>query len=1110
TYTVDLCQNRTYDIYVEENGEKSGSVSATLDTNSISIAKLDKTFDINVVDIALTEVTGDVVVHDINNDGTSLDLSKVQLTFTADDNAALTYTTGITDNKLSVTMMPNHSYTITATGNDGYALSALSGSYLMAAGDTAPFKNILFTETLGEVAFSSTVEVGADKAYATVSDAITAIKAMTNRPAGEAGRVAVVIDPGTYVEQVIVDTPYVTLKAAYETNKPTITFYYGIGYLYYSSDGGYYSLDRAVQKTEVNIVARWGSTVRVAGANFIAENIIFENSLNCRVTPQELADGVTSAGPGWYGDVSGKPDRTVDGYDARKKEATERCAAFAGDAANYELYQCELIGSQDTLYTGNNGYFKDCYIEGGTDYIFGGNSVVFEGCTLAWHGYSDQAVGGYITACKTSDVPVPGTPNMNANGYLLKNCTITNSKYYTDNKFAAGSWGRNWGGANCQVVFDGITLDGVDTPGAWVKMGGELSASVLYVNDVTDKDGNAVNVSGTTYNPNGTMAANGYTVMDPTDYFGIWTPVHYTGEKQTPKPTADPGEKQTPKPTADPGEEQTPKPTDVPVTKLPANTSVVFDAGVTENEDGTKTGTSYTETAVFGNYVVVYADETHSIDIEASNKTINDTKYTARLKLGGKTTFTGEIPTERAISVTPAAAGTITIDFAHGSSSGDARTLTAYQNGAAIGSASATAGETATLTAAAAANMPVYILSVDGGINIYGINLTNSDDTVSCVKITATYGGNGALTDVAVENVTIPVSEAVPVTAGNVKTMYWESLESMKPITASSAPDEPDNTDEPDESEETVSPEAEANVIWKATAGVELQAGQVLAEGLSLVFGTDDTSKPVYTEFTVSADDLTPKAKIIGGVEFTGYVSSGANGSWSGTSIDPEKPTAIKYTAAADGILTVYLDTVASSKTICVGQDGMKKADIEAAGMIGPDAPVVLPVTVNAGSSYYIYVAGSKARFCGAAFEETVVKQIWRASSNDVGKTAGAELMPGLSIVADNSSTSANYVTAAVDPVWTEGVLSGAALKYTASANGTLTVSFVDLGNVDSVKTGVITDSEGNVIESYTTQGLAKESFDLSTEVTAGNIYYMYGQGTKARFSAVVFTPAAE
>lgn len=552
TYSVDLRQNRDYDITLETGGEASEDIAVAITTNNVSVAKSDKTFDIIVADIAETKVTGDVVVHDVNNDGTSLDLSNVTLTFTASDieesDEPLVYTTAISGNELeNLVMMPNHEYTVTATGIDGYELSPLSQSYTMVAGDISPFKNILFNETVGDVEFISTIQVGADKAYATISDAITAIKAMTDRPAGEAGRVTVEIDPGTYVEQVIVDAPYVTLKAADSEAAPTansdgitygnnvvISFYYGIGYLYYSADGGYYSLDKAVQKTNVGAVTRWGSTVRVTGTNFIAENITFENSLNCRVTPEELADGATSADTGWYSDVAGKPDRTVENYDARTKDATERCAAFAGDGSNYGLYNCEFIGSQDTLYTGNNGYFKNCYIEGGTDYIFGGNSIVFENCTLAWHGYSDQENGGYITACKTSATPTAGTPDLTANGYLLKDCTVANSKYYTANKFAPGAWGRNWGNANCQVVFQNTVIEeNVTKPAGWVPMSGaSISNSILFVDGVyaeadTQK---ATDLTVAADNPNGTMTANNYTVMNLTDYFGDWTPVHYTAQ----------------------------------------------------------------------------------------------------------------------------------------------------------------------------------------------------------------------------------------------------------------------------------------------------------------------------------------------------------------------------------------------------------------------------------------------------------------------------------------------------------------------------------------------------------------------------------------------------
>lgn len=528
-YSVEVRQNRSYNItVVDAAGAVSDKVAVTLDTNTVSVAKMDKTQDINLVDIGLTEVSGDVVVHDINNDGTTLDLSKVQLTFTANDNNAVTYTTGIADNKLKLNMMPNHEYTVTATGIDGYELSPLSSSYVMAAGDMNPFKNILITETIGEVPFSATVEVGANKAYAKINDALAAVKAMTDRPTGEAGRVTILVDPGVYTEQVIVDSNYVTVKAADAENRPEIQWYYGIGYLYYSSAGNqYYSEDWAVQKTNKGPVTRWGAACRITGQYCNLESIIIRHTFNCDVTEAELADGVAPALNNEYGDTNGKPDRTVAGYDARTKAATERAAAIALDGGYTELYKCDFISSQDTFYTNKTAYAKECYIEGGTDFIYGGNSMLFEDCTLAWHGYSDQQTGGYLTACKTSG-PSTGTANEATNGYMFKNTTVTTSKYYPDNQFHAGSWGRNWGGADCQVVFDGVKLDGIGVPGAWVKMGGELSTSILFVNNVTDKDGNAVDVSGTSFNPNGTMESKGYTMMKDTDYFGgTWVPPHY-------------------------------------------------------------------------------------------------------------------------------------------------------------------------------------------------------------------------------------------------------------------------------------------------------------------------------------------------------------------------------------------------------------------------------------------------------------------------------------------------------------------------------------------------------------------------------------------------------
>lgn len=64
-------------------------------------------------------------------------------------------------------------------------------------------------------------------------------------------------------------------------------------------------------------------------------------------------------------------------------------------------------------------------------------------------------------------------------------------------------------------------------------------------------------------------------------------------------------------------------------------------------------------------------------------------------------------------------------------------------------------------------------------IKLYADDNTDAD---KCVKITATYDNNGILTDVTTEIVS--KSEAFPVSEKNRKVMYWESLESMVPVTA--------------------------------------------------------------------------------------------------------------------------------------------------------------------------------------------------------------------------------------------------------------------------------------------------------------------------------------
>ncbi len=112
----------------------------------------------------------------------------------------------------------------------------------------------------------------------------------------------------------------------------------------------------------------------------------------------------------------------IDGDGIRMENLTiENSAGPVGQAValHVEGDKCEfaklrILGHQDTLFNGRAGsrqYFKDCYIEGGTDFIFGPATVVMDDCTLHCKNES------FITASST--------PTTSKYGYVFRNCTIT-------------------------------------------------------------------------------------------------------------------------------------------------------------------------------------------------------------------------------------------------------------------------------------------------------------------------------------------------------------------------------------------------------------------------------------------------------------------------------------------------------------------------------------------------------------------------------------------------------------------------------------------------------------------------------------------------------------
>ena len=144
------------------------------------------------------------------------------------------------------------------------------------------------------------------------------------------------------------------------------------------------------------------------------------------------------------------------------------------DAKGTSFNNCKFLSSQDTLFTSYknesaSGTLTKCYIQGNTDYICGAGNYYFEDCTLAWGGYSDsdKTYAGYITAAKPTAT------------YIFNNGEIINSTVTSGNSFAAGYYGRPWGGTTCNVVF-AIKNFNSETicPDGWTDMSGVKAADV--------------------------------------------------------------------------------------------------------------------------------------------------------------------------------------------------------------------------------------------------------------------------------------------------------------------------------------------------------------------------------------------------------------------------------------------------------------------------------------------------------------------------------------------------------------------------------------------------------------------------------------------------------
>ena len=430
----------------------------------------------------------------------------------------------------------NYSYSFDVTG-DGYKAQLRAGEYdtsVVSEKYTAydhvsvgssDVLNDVYLETEADtspVKYQSEVKVGKGQQFETITDAVKYIGRMVRTTE----RVTITLTDALYREQVMVDTPYVTISSEAGS---TITWYYGSGYTYYSADmNGYYSEARAVDKYEKGVAigmgtGHWGATVNVlpTATAFRSEGVIYESSFNRYMTTEEVEDGVGKGGDNSKVDRSKATDADIKLY--KNIEADQS-----------EFKDCQFLSSQDTMFTGNNTehtYFKNCVIEGTTDYICGDGSAVFDGCTLSTYGYGDKAASGSIIVASKA---------LSQLGYLFNNCKVVKTSYPgINNGITKTYFARPWR-ADSKVVFLNTEVEDANTiaPAGFTSMSNVTPAKAKYYEYNTHlADGTKVSTSSRAAGVN-KMTDEEASAVKLEDYFEGWTPAYYKSGDVKPEPVA--------------------------------------------------------------------------------------------------------------------------------------------------------------------------------------------------------------------------------------------------------------------------------------------------------------------------------------------------------------------------------------------------------------------------------------------------------------------------------------------------------------------------------------------------------------------------------------------
>lgn len=266
-----------------------------------------------------------------------------------------------------------------------------------------------------------------------INDALDSARAVYQTK-GE--KTTILIEPGTYQEELTIDVPGLTLKNASkkpsiglknhgvdcDANAVRITWYYGHGYQY-KSMGSRVNYGGSRER-------RWNASVLVTAPDFKAENIIFENSFNLYVSEKEAADSlvdISQSDMPWTEKERPKkimPERPKEAgsTEVQKKKYRERASAisFTEGAKNAHLKNCRAVGRQDVLY-GDEGasiYWEGGVLAGGVDFIFGAMTMCVNKATIVANINGEKGDKCYISAGRS------GSETQAERGMLFYKCHI--------------------------------------------------------------------------------------------------------------------------------------------------------------------------------------------------------------------------------------------------------------------------------------------------------------------------------------------------------------------------------------------------------------------------------------------------------------------------------------------------------------------------------------------------------------------------------------------------------------------------------------------------------------------------------------------------------------